>query len=313
MILTVTLNPAIDKALEVSGFAVGVHARARVLSLLPAGKGNNVARGVARLGGQATASGFVGRAENAIFVSSMARDGAGACFQQVDGHTRTNTTVLDPGTRSTTHLREEGFAVSAKDRAGLTARLLEWITQQRGGTVVFAGSLPRGMTPEHFVEMLTACAGAGADIVVDTNGAALRAACDSSAVSTLKPNLEEIGELTGRDIPRQEAVGVARNLCDRVENILLTLGADGAWLVREDAETGYHCPLAKNEVRNTVGCGDAFLAGWLRAVQRGAPLPERLSWAVAAGAASAMSKTTVGYNLRDVEQMLKRCKAVGNP
>ncbi len=308
MILTVTLNPAIDRALEVPGFRVGAHARASVLSLLPAGKGNNVARGVARLGGRAVASGFVGREEEALFARSLAEDGVAANFHAVEGLTRTNTTVLDPEARTTTHLREEGFEVSEQDRAGLTGALLDWIGQQPGAPVVFAGSLPPGMAPEHFSAMLAACAEAGADLSVDTNGPALRAAFESGAVAALKPNLDELEELAGREVPRRQVVQVARELCDRVKTVLLTLGADGAWLLRQDAEFGFRCPLARDEVRNTVGCGDAFLAGWFRAGQRGVAPTERLRWAVATGAASAMSETTVGYTLDEVQRLLARCE-----
>ena len=96
MIVTVTLNPAVDKALEVPGFAVGAHARALVKSLLPAGKGVNVARGVARLGGRAEATGFIGRNEERMFVESLAQEGVPAEFCAVSGLTRTNTTTPRP-------------------------------------------------------------------------------------------------------------------------------------------------------------------------------------------------------------------------
>jgi 1-phosphofructokinase len=311
MILTVTLNPAIDKALEVPDFRVGTHARAVVRSLLPAGKGNNVARGAARLGGRAVASGFIGREEEGLFARSLAEDEVESRFQTVEGRTRTNTTVLDPEAHTTTHLREEGFEVAEDDSAGLTDVLLNWIAEHPGAPVVFAGSLPRGMEPEHFAAMLVACADAAADILVDTNGPALRAAFESGAVTALKPNLDELGELTGQTVPRDRAVEVGQSLTDRVPTVLLTLGADGAYLLREDAATGRRCPLQRDEVRNTVGCGDAFLAGWLRGGEMAADPDERLEWAVAAGAASATSETTVGYTLEDVRGLLPRCEPRG--
>lgn len=311
MILTVTLNPAVDKALEVSDFHVGAHARAVVRSLLPAGKGNNVARGAARLGGRAVASGFIGREEEALFARSLAEDGVESLFRTVDGRTRTNTTVLDPEAHTTTHLRERGFEVTEDDRAGLTDILLNWFAEHPDAPVVFAGSLPLGMEPEHFAAMLVACADAGADVLVDTNGPALRAAFESGAVAALKPNLDELGELTGQTVPPDRAVEVAKSLTDRVETVLLTLGADGAYLLREDAAVGRRCPLDADEVRNTVGCGDAFLAGWLRGGDVARDLEERLEWAVAAGAASAISETTVGYTLEDVRGLMPRCEPRG--
>jgi len=308
MIITVTLNPAIDKALDVPDFHVGAHARALVRSLLPAGKGTNVARGVARLGGRAMACGFVGREEEALFARSLTEDGVESRFRAVDGLTRTNTTVLDPEARTTTHLREQGFEITEDDRAALTDILLDWIAEHPDAPVVFAGSLPPGMEPDHFAAMLCACAEAGADILVDTNGPALRAAFETGAVGTLKPNLEELGELTGCDVPRKRAVEVARSLTDRVDTVLLTLGTEGAYLLRKDTTIGRWCPLPEDEVRNTVGCGDAFLAGWLRGGEVAADPKQRLEWAVAAGAASATSDTTVGYSRQDVERLLPRCE-----
>jgi 1-phosphofructokinase len=308
MILTVTLNPAVDKALEVPGFEVGAHARAQVRSLLPAGKGVNVARGVARLGGQAQASGFIGRNEERMFLDSLAEEGVEAEFCVVSGRTRTNTTILDPQARTTTHLRERGFRVTEDDVAGIGALLERRLEAWPEATVVFAGSLPDGLAPEAFADLLESCAGRGAQVVVDTNGPALRAAVESGAVGTIKPNLEELAECLGRRVERAEAPDAARGLLGRVGTVLLTLGEEGAYVVTEREAVGRRCPLKEGELGNTVGCGDAFLAGWLRGRELGGSPAGSLCWAVAAGAASAMSETTVGYRLEDVRTLLERCR-----
>jgi 1-phosphofructokinase len=307
LIVTVTLNPAVDKALEVPGFVVGAHARALVKSLLPAGKGVNVARGVARLGGRAEATGFIGRNEERMFVESLAQEGVPAEFCPVSGLTRTNTTILDPVARTTTHLRERGFRVGAQDAAAIGALLERRLRQSPGATLVFAGSLPDGMAAGSFVELLRACARQGAEVVLDTNGPGLRAAVESGAVRTVKPNLEELAECLGRPVQREEAPAAARELLGRVETVLLTLGEEGAFLVTQGGVLGRCCPLRAEELGNTVGCGDAFLAGWLRGREVARDAAEALCWAVAAGAASAMSESTVGYTLADVRAMLTRC------
>ncbi len=304
MILTVTLNPAVDKALEVPGFAVGAHARATVKSLLPAGKGVNVARGVARLGGRAQAGGFIGRNEERMFAESLTEEGVEAEFCAVAGRTRTNTTILDPRARTTTHLRERGFRVTDEDVAAIGALLERKLGEWPQATVVFAGSLPDGLSPDAFAGLLRACAERGAEVVVDTNGPALRAAVESGAVGTVKPNLEELAECLGWPAEPSDA----RELLGRVRTVLLTLGEEGACLVTEQGTVGRRCPLREGELGNTVGCGDAFLAGWLRGRQLSDDPAEALTWAVAAGAASAMSETTVGYSLADVKALLGRCK-----
>ncbi|MHC5035318.1 MAG: 1-phosphofructokinase family hexose kinase [Planctomycetota bacterium] len=307
-IITVTLNPAVDKVLEVPDFQVGAHAKARTRAVLPAGKGVNVARGLTRLGGRALACGFIGRDEERMYAENLGAEGVDARFSAVPGRTRTNTTVLDPEAHTTTHLREEGFEVGQDDLARLTESVAGFLAGGTGRTVVFSGSLPPGMTPADFAALVIACGEAGAQVVVDTNGPALRAALETGCVETLKPNLLELAECLGRPVPREDAVAGATELLGPAKRVLLTLGAEGAYLVTADLTVGQRCPLAESEVRNTVGCGDAFLAGWLRGEQVGGDESESLCWAVAAGAACAASETTVGYTLSDVQALLGRCE-----
>jgi len=308
-IITVTLSPAVDKLLLVKDFRVGVHARAEVRSFLPAGKGVNVARGVARMGGRAAAGGFIGRHAEQMFVESLAVEGVTSRFCVVAGQTRTNTTILDRGGRTTTHLREPGFEVDADDVDRMAALLGEWLSEVTGSPrVAFAGGLPPGMSPDQFSSLLRGCAAAGALVTVDTNGPALRAAVDSGAVDAVKPNLSEVAECLGRSVGRDEAVEAAGGLLDRVRTVLLTMGAEGAYVVTAGGALGRRCPLRRSELRNTVGCGDAFLAGWLAGRQAGESPARALSRAVAAGAASAMSETTVGYSGDDVRCLLARCE-----
>ncbi|MFW6189274.1 MAG: 1-phosphofructokinase family hexose kinase [Planctomycetota bacterium] len=310
MIVTVTLNPAVDKALEVPGFEVGAHARAEVKSLLPAGKGVNVARGVCRLGGRAVAAGFVGVNERRMFAESLSADGAEAGFCTVEGRTRTNTTILDPRTRTTTHLRERGFTVSAGDLRALRRSLSYRLREHAGATLVWAGSLPPGMDGEDLGGVLEFCAAEGARLVLDTSGDPLRAAVNTGALHAVKPNLRELGQCLGREVERADAAAAARELLDRVQVVLLTLGEEGAYFVSEEATIGRRCPLTEEEVGNLVGCGDAFLAGWLRGRERGEGAEEALCWAVAAGAASAAGDSTVGYALEDVRRLLPRCQPI---
>ncbi len=312
MIITVTLNPAVDKALEVPGFRVGAHVRATVKALLPAGKGINVARGLARLGSRAAACGFIGRDEERMFRESLEAEGVETRFCIAAGRTRTNTTVLDPDAHTSTHLRERGFAVGVDDLEALQDLLTTWLAEE-AAAVAFAGSVPQGMGPADLAALLRRCAHLGARVILDANGPALQAALGTGAVDTVKPNLEELGECLGRPVSRDGALAAAAELLDRVNTVLLTLGAEGAFLVRAGATVGRQCRLAESEVRNTVGCGDAFLAGWLRGEEMCEDPAEALCWAVAAGAASAMSETTVGYALADVERLLPRCSPIPAP
>jgi 1-phosphofructokinase len=308
MIITVTLNPAIDKVLDVPEFAVGAHARAVVRSVLPAGKGVNVARGIARLGGVAGATGLVGAGEEGAFCGSLESEGVESRFCTVAGRTRTNTTILDPQRHTSTHLRERGFRVTSGEVARIGDTLRDWLAVHPGATVAFAGSLPDGCREADFAELLAACARQGASVVVDTNGPALRAAVETGAVNAIKPNLGELSDCLGTEVARADALDAAHRLLDRVENVLLTLGSEGAFHVSHRTVLGWECSLPREAVRNTVGCGDAFLAGWLQAREAARDPSEALRWGVATGAASAAGEATVGYRREDVERMLAQCR-----
>ncbi len=314
MILTVTLNPTTDRTLEVPHFEVGRHARARLVALVPAGKGINVARGLVRLGSRALACGLVGRWEAPLYAESLRRDGVECALCPVEGTTRSNTTILDPTGGTTTHLREQGFTVKADDVARLRSRLAEGIRRCRADaeevTTVFSGSLPPGLKEADWLSLLRHCRGAGARIVLDTGGDALRAALDSGLVDTIKPNLAELARCLGQEVERAEAPERAAELLDRTQTVLLTLGAEGAFAICRDGTMGVACRLDPARVRNTVGCGDAFLAGWLYGVETCSEVAAALRWGAAAGAASACSDTTAGYTRREVEQLLPNCEAI---
>lgn len=311
MVITVTLNPTTDRTLEAPNFRVGQHARARLVALVPAGKGVNVARGLALLGARATACGLVGRGELETYRESLRRDGAECAMCAVDAVTRSNTTILDPESGTTTHLREQGFTVTGADLERLRASLADVVAGSRANgqrvSVVFAGSLPPGVGPEDFVALLALCHEAGGAVVVDTSGDALVASVESGCADTIKPNLLELGQCLGEEVSRGEAPARAAELLEKVETVLLTLGAEGAYAVRRDGCEGLACRVDQSQVRNNVGCGDAFLAGWLYGLESSGDVSTALRWAVAAGAASALSPTTVGYTREEVERLLHKC------
>jgi len=312
MIVTVMLNPTIDKTLECPGFRVGTHAKVRLRALVPAGKGMNVARGLAALGSEAVACTLVGKNEKKIYAERLQAEGIRGHFVLVDGLTRTNTTVLDPVNRTTTHLREEGFEVGREQLSQMRRLLRDVMARHASGgqgvRVAFCGSLPRGVEPSDFASIVVESHERGAQVIVDASGDALRKAVASGAVHTIKPNLLELAECLGERVEPDRAPDRASELLDRVDTVLLTLGADGAYVIREGQKYGQRCPISPQEVRNTVGAGDAFLAGWLRGCELSDDLAERLRWAVAAGAACVRSETSLGYSLGDVKGLLALCE-----
>ncbi|NQT20583.1 MAG: 1-phosphofructokinase family hexose kinase [Planctomycetes bacterium] len=304
MIVTVTCNPTYDKTLEVPGFAAGLTLRARTIRRQPAGKGVNVARCMATLGCPATATGFLGDAEADAYARSFQGTGVIVDFVGVPRATRQNTTILDPDNNTHTHIREEGFAVDANDLAALQQKLTGLIKQ--GDLVIFAGSLPPGMEPHHLAGLVELCKAAGCYVAVDTSGPALSAAVDAGC-SIAKPNLEELEQLEGKNILNQDAiVRAARRLACRVRILLVTLGADGAWCFTGNG--AWRARLQVEGAGNTVGAGDAFLAGFAAGYVNGAPLDACLRQAVACGSASTLQQWAGEIDPADVKRLGKKVK-----
>ena len=312
MVITVTLNPTVDRTLEVENFRVGEHAKARLKALTPGGKGINLSRGIALLGSRAAACAFVGHDEQGFFRETFANEAVQTHFLAVSGSTRTNTTVLDPVNHTTTHLREEGFRVGRRELAQMQELLLSLIEGEPGGgpapSVAFCGALPRGVDPRDFALLVRSCASAGGSVIVDAGGEALRLAVDTGMVETIKPNLAELEQCLGAGIGKAEAAHRARELLDRVRTVLLTLGADGAYMVQSGMLKGCMCSVPECEMGNTVGCGDAFLAGWLHGMAASGSAEEALRWAVATGAACARSETALGYTREMVLDARRNCE-----
>ena len=285
-IVVVGFNPAIDRVLEISGFRAGGVHKAVCRLEQPAGKAANVARVLGLLGHACTLAGFVGQDEESRYVHSFSGLPVAVRLVCVKGSTRTNTTIVDPGSGADTHIREAGFAVSAGEWAVLCGNLLE----NCGPDVwfVFSGSLAPGIDPAAAVALVRDIAGRGGRIAVDASGPFLRE-LRHFPVDLLKVNREEYGELVGRDIaPEQPMMPMiyddfaAGRLAAR--RLFVTDGAHGGGIC--EAGSGWWALSPQVKVLSTVGAGDASLAGVLGAVQDGVLLPEHVCHGLAAGAAA---------------------------
>ena len=302
-LITVGLNPTIDRILEVPGFAVGQHAKAHLRWRQPSGKAFNVSRALAALGIPNTAAGFVGADALASFEAAARSSGITPSFTPLDGRTRENTTIIDPANHTETHLREEGPRVTPADLDRLFAALRDLLRPD--AIVILTGSLPPGAGPEDFGRVLDECASQGARLVVDTSGPALRIAADRT-LWLAKPNRQELAELIGREAQGEpELIQQARRLLRNAGAVLLSAGEDGAYLVASAGAWHAHVQLPTDAIRSTVGCGDALLAGFLAAVVQSKRLDEAaVRQAVAVATASAMNELPAAFSPDDVRSLL---------
>lgn len=303
-VVTLTANPSLDRTLALdAALAVGQVQRLTAVTEQAGGKGVNVAR-VVRAGGRTAVA--VAPAVDALYRHLVAQPPAVALVADSlpDGHrVRINTAVTEPD-GTTTKLNECGALLDAAQRGRVEGHLAE--AAAGASWVVLSGSLPPGAPGRWYADLSEAVAGLGCRVAVDTSGLPLRcvvAELPNSRIDLLKPNTEELAELTGGDPARLErraadgdvtmVVSAARGLVERgIANVLVTLGGSGAVLV--NAEGAWFAASPRIAVRSTVGAGDSALAGFLLADLQGADPQACLASAVGYGsAAAALPSTTL--------------------
>ncbi|MGA6172659.1 1-phosphofructokinase [Streptomyces sp. NPDC012600] len=279
MILTVTPNPSLDRTYELPGLVRGTVLRATADRVDPGGKGVNVSRAIAAAGHRTVAVAPMGGPEGALLARLLGEHGIEAAGVPVTGSTRINVTLVEPDS-TLTKVNAAGPELSAAEAEDL----LEAVRTRSAAAdwIACCGSLPRGLPPRWYAELVARSHRAGARIALDTSGAALTAALRERP-DVIKPNAQELAEAVGRPLTTVgDALKAADELRERgARAVLASLGADGQLLV--EASGAYFATARVTTVRSNVGAGDASLAGFLTAGGQG---PEALTSAVAHGAAA---------------------------
>jgi len=286
MIITVTLNAAIDKSLAVPNFRLGRRHRTVDQRTMAGGKGVNIARTLKSLGQPVIATGFAGGATGTHIVEQLTEESILNDFVRIREESRTNTSVLDPTTGEQTEINERGPSVSTREVELFRDKL---VYLARGAAiVVFAGSLPRGVEPDTYASLIRDLERLDILTVVDTDGEPLRQAVRAEP-DVVSPNVIEAEELVGHefagDHERSLAVAEIAALGPREAIITLPDGCIAQILV--DGQR--RLKRARTEPREPVarsGSGDAFLAGYLAARYEGRPPDQCLRFGVACGAES---------------------------
>jgi 1-phosphofructokinase len=286
MIITVTLNAAIDKSLAVPNFRLGRRHRTVDQRTMAGGKGVNIARTLKSLGQPVIATGFAGGATGTHIVEQLTEESILNDFVRIREESRTNTSVLDPTTGEQTEINERGPSVSTREVELFRDKL---VYLARGAAiVVFAGSLPRGVEPDTYASLIRDLERLDILTVVDTDGEPLRQAVRAEP-DVVSPNVIEAEELVGHefagDHERSLAVAEIAALGPREAIITLPDGCIAQILV--DGQR--RLKRARIEPREPVarsGSGDAFLAGYLAARYEGRPPDQCLRFGVACGAES---------------------------
>jgi len=295
MIRVVGANPAMDRISTWPPLRLGDVNRAASVSVVPGGKGFNVARAAIRLGSAVAAYGFLGGPIGDSLRDMIRADGITDRHTDIAAGTRVCFIVLEPDPGRTTVLNEPGPVVSIEETARLTGLLAA--DCERGDIVVLSGSLPDSVAPSVAAEIISIGNAAGARTCSDIHGASLRAVVDVQPWM-LKCNRDELLGLMQdgppsatdverhRDLPRPAIAAEMLELRARgVEVVVVTLGAEGALLA--DADGVWHASVPRVMVVNPTGSGDLLLAGLVVGLERGWSAREALVLGAACGTAGA--------------------------
>jgi 6-phosphofructokinase 2 len=298
-LITLTLNPALDLAADAEAVVPTHKIRMHHEHADAGGGGVNVARVVHELGGDTLAIIAAGGASGRVLEEMLDEAGVPRRSVVIRGRTRVSLNVLDAHTGLEYRFVPEGPTLSAAEYAAF----LEAAVAAQGGWVIASGSLPHGVPDDAYAELARIAAAKGQRFALDTSGAALSAALRQGGLELVKPSLNELELLVGRDLAtpaRQddEAMALVRSGATRM--VALTLGRDGALLASDDGVL--RMPAMEVPMQSSVGAGDAFLGATVLALARGASQREALGWGTAAGATVIACAGTARMRRADVER-----------
>lgn len=304
-VLTITLNAAVDTTYILGRFVTGKTHRVERVLATPGGKGNNVARVLAALGHTVWATGFIAGHAGQFIADGVRAAGVADAFLCVPGESRRCLTLIERETKTTSEFLEPGVTIAPPDAERFLAMLPALVKDARA--VVVSGSLPNGLPPDFYAHLLTVLRTAGAPemrVVLDTSGEALRDGLAGQPY-LLKPNSDEMTALLGPMPDLASTVRAARArllpLLAPDAAVLLSRGAAGAVLITARVALTAVPPAVT--VVNTVGAGDAMLAGWLDAQAAKADPGRALAHAVATGTAATLCETAGEVDLTAIARI----------
>ncbi|MFE7467364.1 1-phosphofructokinase family hexose kinase [Streptomyces sp. NPDC057499] len=304
MILTVTLNTALDLTYSVPELVPHASHRVREMSERPGGKGLNVSRVLAALGHDTVVTGFVGGPTGTRLRELLATAGPSSGARITDalvtvaGNTRRTVAVADRAGGDTTQFNEPGPHITADEWAALLHRYTELLTG--ADAVALCGSLPPGIHVGAYAELVRAARAARVPVLLDTSGEPLRRGI-AARPDLVKPNAEELAQLTGSREPARATRDARRR---GAHGVIASLGPDGMLAVTPDGGWQARPPAAVRG--NPTGAGDSAVAGLLSGLVEKASWPDRLRRAVALSTATVLSPTAGDFDRAAYEELLPR-------
>ncbi len=307
MIITVTLNAAIDRTLNVPNFQRGQRHRASEGMTIAGGKGINIARALKTLGVPVVATGLAGGRTGTRIVEELTNEAILNDFVRIEDESRTSTAVVDPAGNTYTEINEWGPQVRPEELEFLGEKLA-YLTRS-ADAIVFAGSLPREVDDEFYAEAIREANRRGVQTALDAEGEPLRAGVQAEPL-LVSPNQREAEGLAGQEFNEEDdfTIGIDTIAERGARNVLISHESGCFALLREEREPRrFRVDAPRVDPVSTVGSGDVLLAAFLAARLEDRPAEEALQQAVAAGTASTL---TVGAGRFDPKEMSRLVDSV---
>ncbi len=303
MVVTVTVNAAMDRTLLVPNFQIGHRHRASMALAGAGGKGINVARALKRLGVPVVATGLAGGRTGTGIVEELTDEGILNDFVRIRDESRTSVAVLDPISNAYTEINEWGPQVG-EDEVQMLRDKLSYLTQG-AEFVVFAGSLPRGVEAGFYADMIREANRREVHTALDTSGEPLQLGVQAGPY-LVSPNMREAEGLVGHEFTDEGDItaGLDEIAGRGARNVVITVEGGCYALLREHRnELRARATAPHLEPVSVVGSGDTLLAGFIAAHVRGRPLEDALRTAVAAGAASVLEPGAGRFDPREIGRL----------
>lgn len=303
MIVTVTLNAAVDRTLTVPNFQPGHRHRASASLTSAGGKGVNVARALKNLEAPVIATGLAGGRAGDRIIEELASEAILNDFVRISDESRTSTAVVDPTAGRLSEIYEWGPAVRPEELETLLDKLR--YLSRVASFVVFSGSLPRDVEDDFYAEAIRDLSRRGVQCVLDCEGEPLRIGVEAEPF-LVSPNQREAESLVGQEFSDEEDFVMALDAIADLgaRNVLITQETSCFALFREDRQVRrFRASVARIDPIASVGAGDVLLAGFLAVRFNGGPVDEALRIGVGAAAASVLELGAGRFDVREASRL----------
>lgn len=300
-IVTLTVNPALDKSARFSGLIPEQKIRCESPRYDAGGGGINVSKAIARLGGNSLSVFTSGGSPGEKLEELIRQEGIESIAIATKNWTRENFIAFDTVTKAQYRF---GFPGTALSETEITT-IIQTIKELKTKCLVLSGSLNQGLPIDFYQKIAEIAKTSGAKVIVDTSGEALKKVLETG-VYLIKPNIGELAKLIGAErLEHNEVELAAKKLIEKgsAEVVVVSLGAEGAILVTKDRTEFVKAP--KVEKKSTVGAGDSMVGAMVWALSQNKPMKEVIQWGVSCGSAATMNEGTQLFKAEDAKMLFE--------